>query len=173
MTDSQAAFDIMAAEVTDRKEARAAILTPVEGERSPLALPAADGAFPFDSPDQAVTQVALQLRREATTLIAVADALDALHGADTQTAIAPPAQPAPPVQPDPMFDSPQAEFERKLAAKTAAAQAEVFKAADESEDPPAPAGGWTCPTHGADTLKQLTSRKGRAYLTCACGEFEK
>jgi hypothetical protein len=45
-------------------------------------------------------------------------------------------------------------------------------------DKPAVAGsaapGWVCPTHGAKSTKEQTSRKGRTYRVCtACPEFEK
>jgi hypothetical protein len=65
----------------------------------------------------------------------------------------------------------------------AEAQAAVFTAADAEPESPfndlpheRPATGWTCPTHGTDSLKQLTSRKGREYMACqvtGCRLFER
>ena len=54
----------------------------------------------------------------------------------------------------------EAQFKAEMEAKQAAAQAQVF--------------GWTCSTHGDTAIATLTSRKGRAYRSCAeCFEFEK
>jgi hypothetical protein len=59
-------------------------------------------------------------------------------------------------------------FVEDFAAKSAAAQAATFKAPDEEPS------GWTCSTHGAQSVTQLTSRKGREYAACLeCEEFEK
>ena len=75
----------------------------------------------------------------------------------------------------------QAHFDRKQEELRAKAAASVY----EPEPEPAPftpepkqkaLPTWACPTHGADKVKLLTSRKGRSYGVCSvsgCEEFER
>ena len=176
--------------IMETKATKASKLTPVEGETGTTVAQAA-ASIPKDLPnvfmaDASTRMIAQDLRRHAATLIQMADDLDTLYGESTAKVEKPePADPRPirsgtggKKAADPVTD--EATFEASLAAKSAAAQAQVFAALDDGadEEPAAPAtDGWVCPQHGTDNLVTLTARKsGRVYQSCAvanCEQFEK
>jgi hypothetical protein len=161
----------MAAGIMSAKQARATTLTPV-GPEAPLetVLPRRVAAsFPNDHPVEVVQQAAAEIRREVAYMLQALDAIESHLGP-------PKAVPVPTQQ---AFDQVQrqveqaadAKFAADMAAKAAAAQAQVFTKDDE---PTAPKTSWQCPTHGRKFLKVETSRKGRIYGLCTeCREFEK
>jgi len=185
---TQSVLDSMTAGIMDRKSGRSESkgLTPVAGE-----LPAKAG-IP-DVPEvfltnEAVADVARDLRAQATLLLQVADALDARTGVVTAT--------VPPVRFIAESEARQKEREAderirqiKATETTAApsilpvyadlqkqAQDAVFAAVQPTM--PARAGsvapGWKCPTPGATYVEVKSSRKGREYRVCSrCPEFEK
>jgi len=182
---SESVLDTMVAKVITQKQAKEMKLTPVGSEPGgPLA------GLPNDVPgvfmsNEAMADIARDLRRKADVLVAVADGLDVILGirpdekaaealalnaklaereadrqvADRAKAAEGDARAAARVEGLPA--SPEAEaFKKEYEAKSAAAQASTF--------------GWACPEHGSDNLKTLTSRLGRTYRACTqCKEFEK
>lgn len=185
-------LDEMTKGITERKAAVAGPkLTPVGTEASPTKPSIPEVAEVFLT-NEAVADVAKDLRAKAALLIEVANGLDKLTSMGTE------AQPDVKVEAAAAKKAAEVEGDKKakaravttpeteaiierLAAVKSKAQAEVFTAADaETEEPEAPTpavpDGWTCPTHGAKNLKQLESRKGRKYMACqtaGCGQFEK
>lgn len=160
----------------------------------PMPSPVPDAPFPYDFPEQTVRQTISQLRREANTINAVAENLErAMNGTrevvplksvngrevnenivlaveegdpgDTVVKLAP-VKGVTTVDPADFVAVEQGIFEEQMAAKAAAAQAEVFGAVDD---------GWKCPTHGAASIIEKTSaRTARKYRACTeCKEFEK
>lgn len=118
----------MAAGIMGEKQAKAARLTPVEGEE------AAPPILPNDLPgkfmsNEALYDAARDLRRHAAQMIEVADALDRLVGERTEASSSTPAQRAQ-----------QEQHEREVAADAAAAKRAIIEKAagddTEDEDPP-------------------------------------
>lgn len=176
-------LDDMTRGITDRKAAAAGPkLTPVGTEASgtkPSAARIPDVPTVFLT-NEALHDVAKDLRRQAGLLIEVADGLDVMTA---------------PVFPDleeagllPKATKeakrlegkePEVPFAETYATLVEKAKAATFTAADapaEEPTPPAPATGWACPQHGAESLATLTSRKGRVYTACTvkgCDHFER
>jgi len=166
----------LTASVMEEKKAAARTLTPVAGEagapKPALTFPSdMDGAF---MSHESMAQSARDIRRHATSLIVIADAIDALSGIDTAEGWRPPKsateikrekEHAADVRAKAVADGlvegadeteSFADRQTRLAAE---AQAAVFK-------------GWTCPDHGKAVEK--VSGKGRAFLGCPdCNQFER
>jgi hypothetical protein len=178
-------LDQMVAGTGQQKRDKAATLTPVGTEKGgPLdphfgvpRLPEVPEVF---LTQEAIGDIAKDLRRQAGVLLDVADGLDRHLGREAHTIIRSSEAPSPDEvraaqkELEKAADA-AAQFAAQFSAQQAEAQAAVFQPAPEAE---AASGGstsgWTCPTHGADFLNQLTSRKGRKYLACeSCTEFEK
>lgn len=171
-------LDEMTKGIKERKvEAAGPRLTPVGTEASPVkpSIPEVKEVF---LTNEAVTDIAKDLRKQAQLLLNVAEGLDQLTGTVHEL-------------PDVVAD---AKAEERAADKKAAereelgermkrltdeAQAAVYAAADAvTEEPVAPKQtvGWECPKHPNDEPIRLTSRKGRSYLACdqvGCTQFEK
>lgn len=165
---------ISAAGIAQKKQGKAATLTPVASEPGgPLDGLKTKAPFPNDHPAEAIRAALAQLRLEAGHILEAVDAAEA--------ALRAPDAPAPvveePVDVKALEQSADAEaFKRDFAAKQAAAQAAAFAAADTPAETPEPATGegWACPVHGLDSVVTLKSRKGREYRACSkCEEFEK
>ena len=177
-------LDDMTKGITERKaKAAGPKLTPVGAEASPTkpsqrGIPDVPEVF---LTNEAVADIARDLRKQAATLVQVADALDAHTGEQGSAPfeVKPGKVEQRLVGADPEVDP--GNFAKDFAAKAKAAQAATFTAADAPEptkDSPAitPASGWTCPDHPSGTLMQLTSRSGRHYLSCVeqgCQKFER
>lgn len=153
-------LDLMAADAGGKKRDTAAKagLTPVGIEPGgPLAragIPDVPGVF---LTNEALRDVALDLRTQAALLIAVADGLDQLTSLssvreDKPAVIVPATAERADIPP------PTVSFEEAYAAKSAAAQAATFG--------PAPDRDWRCPQHPSADRKVLTSRKNRQYSAC-------
>lgn len=156
-------------------------LTPVGTEASPtkpslVGIPEVPEVF---LTNEAVKDVAFELRRMVGLLLDVAQGLDNLTGLATDRS-AEEARSAKVEQAKELerqadekarkVTTPETqEFAERMKELSAAAQAATFTSADAT-------GGWTCPAHGAEAIHQLTSRKGRVYAACqvaGCGKFEK
>jgi hypothetical protein len=176
-------------DIVQRKAAKATKLTPVAGETATTVAEVAAG-IP-DVPGgvflaaEAVADIARDLRAQAAVLLAVADGLDKyqpeylkapeeapkLSKVEARMAGADPEPKLPDV----------ADFAADFAAKQEAAQASAFTSLDDTkgaEEPATtsatPADGWVCPTHGASSLTETKSRKGRVYMACtACDNYDK
>lgn len=178
-------LDDMTKGITERKgKAAGPKLTPVGTEASPtkpsqVGIPEVPEVF---LTNEAVADVAKDLRKQAALLLSVAEGLDAL----TQQTSVPTENPREQAEAAQKAEEKAADatFAENFAKLQAEAQAAVFTSADapadeepEAPETPAPAaGGWVCPDHGADKLKQLESRKGRQYIACqvaGCKLFEK
>lgn len=181
--------------IMQAKADKASKLTPVAGES---AMSVAQAAAALGIPEvpqvfltnEAVRDVAADLRVKAALLIAVADALDQRTGLPTvpqatRSAVAEQVKVV-----ERKADEKAARTETPEAAKFAArmqelsaeAQAHAFAAADDGADPEPVApktvvsDGWNCPDHGAESLIDTESRKGRKYRMCGvdgCERFEK
>lgn len=198
-------LDEMTKGITQRKAAATGPkLTPVGTEASPtkpsqVGVPDVPEVF---LTNEAIRDIAKDLREQAATLIGVADGLDKLTQLDSRGTVDPKVAAAeeqkaaerasdiaaaaraaakPTKAPKKAPPTSTEEFVEHLATISEEAKAAVFAAADadtepEPEAPATPvADGWTCPEHGATNIEQLTSRKGRVYWACAeagCGEFE-
>lgn len=185
-------LDDMTKGINDRKVAAAGPrLTPVGTEASSTK-PSLTGQLP-DVPEvfltnEALRDIAKDLRRQATVLVDVANGLDTHTGMatveteDNTAAVVKADEKAADEKAAERKAQPKSteEFTEHLATIAAEAQASVFTSADApAEEPAAPtttADGWVCPDHGDVTITQLTSRKGRAYRSCTtpgCKQFEK
>ena len=187
--------------ILDTKATKAAKLTPVAGETTTTVAQMAAGIPDIPQvflTNEAVADVAKDLRRQAALLIEVADGLDILTA--TKTAVAPPDTT---VEDTKAAEKAADEKARTTGAGTvltpeaqklvdhmtelqASAQSATFASLDAgAEEPSQPMGnessadtgvaptGWVCPDHGG-TVQQLTSRKGRVYMACTeCDQFEK
>lgn len=162
--------------IVDRKASKAAGLTPVAGETTTSVADVAKRGIP-DVPEvfltnEAVADIARDLRSQAATLVAVADALD-LH-TDTIT------QPRADRREDTKAaeraadakiaerngDKTTEEFAADFLAKQSAAQAATF-----TTDPPV-TDGWDCPDHPGQ-WKALKARGGSTYRACTlCERYE-
>lgn len=174
-------LDDMTKGITERKAEKAGPkLTPVGTEASPTkpsqaGVPEVPEVF---LTNEAIADIARDLRAQAATLTAVADGLDKLTATVTDKAIDEPKKAAV-KEKKAKEQAADEKFAAEYAAKQAVAQAAVFVNSDaESEEPAveAPATGWVCPDHGASNLKQLESRLGRLYMACQvedCNRFEK
>jgi hypothetical protein len=174
-------LDDMTKGITARKAEKAGpTLTPVGTEASstkPSQVGVPDVPEVFLT-NEAIADIAKDLREKAAALITVADGLDVLT-----------AKPSVPVE-DPKKvaaaekkvaeKAADSKFAAEYEAKQKAAQAATFTnlddgASDDEPVTPAP-GGWACPDHPGGKLQQLTSRKGRVYSACietGCERFEK
>lgn len=193
MTDKQAevsatanVLDIMTRSIVEKKAAKDAKLTPVGVEAG---APTAQRVGLPDVPEvfltnEAVQDVAKDLRRQAELLISVSEGLEKHVGRveskpTVDAALA--AQKAAEREADAAAAArPAAPFVVDFAAKQAAAQAAAFTSSStvtEADTPVAPVAGddgWDCPIHKVHIVK--TSRAGRKYRACTvagCGEFEK
>lgn len=175
-------LDDMTKGITERKaKAAGPSLTPVGTEASPVqpsrGIPDVPEVY---LSNEAVADIAKDLRTQAATLVAVADGLDKLTATPTHT---PPdlkaaAQAAAKAAEQKADAKAEAKFAADFAAKQQAAQASVYTALDESiaNDEPAPrkGDGWACPEHGTKSIANLTSKRGRAYRACKiCEKFER
>lgn len=184
--------------ILDTKATKAAKLTPVAGETTTTVAQMAAGIPDIPQvflTNEAVADVAKDLRRQAALLIDVADGLDILTA--TRTAAAPPdttvedtkaaekaADEKARTTESGTVLTPEAQklvdhmTELQASAKSATfasldAGAEEEPAAAPEETAASTTGGWTCPDHGG-TVQRLTSRKGRVYMACTeCDQFEK
>lgn len=194
-------LDDMTKGITERKTAKAGPkLTPVGTEASPTKPSAIlpNDVGPFMS-NEALRDAAADLRAKAALLVEVADGLDALVGKTDPLFAA--VEEAPkkltPIEarmkgkdPEPTTaPEPKPDFDAEYAAKSEAAQAATFASLDAGDDdeedtvgephegnPNTPPAGWKCPIHGAEDLKQLTSRSDRLYMACqvaGCTKFDK
>lgn len=176
-------LDEMTKGITERKAEKAGPrLTPVGVEASPtkpsLLLPPKSDGVP-EVPEvfltnEAIRDIAQELRDQATTLIKVADGLDKLTQVPTEVAAK-----VDPVEVEKAANKAADEkFAEKFKAQQAEAQASVYADAPPKEQvaPVTPASGWECPEHGAEGLEHLTSRlRPAGYTACTvagCGEFE-
>ena len=158
MSDTQSVLDMMTSGIMQRKETKAATLTPVGAEKAgPLKGPV-PAAFPYDYPEQEVRKAIGELRRQARIINEAADAVEkALDGE------APPAT----------FEHAGGREYKQV--ETPAPEVAEANGPAQAEQPAQPAPGkWECPTHGTLNIQQLTSRRGREYRACtACKEFER
>lgn len=183
---------MMAASITDRKTVASRGLTPIAGESgSGPRIPEVASVF---LTNEAVADIAKDLRRQAAVLIEVAEGLDG-HTAVSSV---------PTIVADERDIKRQAEKEADERAKVTTPETEAIKARiavvtadakaavhevpgtalpNQVEDTPfaevmhetsvLAADGWTCPEHG--TAIDKTSPKGRAYRGCGhdgCRNFE-
>lgn len=186
---NQSLLDAMSEGISGRKtKAAGPTLTPVGTEASPV-MPSRVG-IP-DVPEvfltnEALIDIARDLRVQASVLINVAFGLDELTGTSTLSvpvpqAIAKAAQAAAEKAADNRAASteltPEAQklvdHMNELKAK---AQADTYTAADEvlPEVRVTNVDGWVCPEHGGDAITFLVSRRGREYRACGkCDKFQK
>lgn len=158
MSDTQSVLDMMTSGIMQRKETKAATLTPVGTEKGgPLKGPV-PADFPYDYPEQEVRNSVGSIRNQ---LRIIAEALDAV-----EKALAGEAPPA-------TIEHVQGREYTKV--ETPAPEVAEANGPAQAEQPAPPdPGTWRCPNHGYLNLTQLTSRKGRTYWACtACKEFER
>ncbi len=184
-------LDDMTKGITDRKAAAAGPkLTPVGVEanstKPSIGVPDVPEVF---LTNEAIRDIAKDLRAQAALLIQVADGLDLrttmsttgedakVVAAETKKAVEQEGDRKAAARKQPKSSE---EFAEHLAAITAEARAAAFTSADAPAEEPAapatPASGWTCTDHPTAATISLTSRKGREYRTCAvesCDEFQK
>lgn len=190
-------LDEMTRGITERKAAAAGPkLTPVGTEASStkpsLGVPEVPEVF---LTNEAIADIAKDLRAQAAQLVLVADGLDRLTAKPStppvdEKALAVEAKKAAEAESDRKAaerESKKApksteEFTEHLATISDEAKAAVFVAADATVEEVLPAvrvtniDRWSCPDHGQENLKTLTSRKGRVYAACqttGCGKFER
>jgi len=200
MSETQSVLDGMTKSITDRKQTRGTKLTPVAGEtpiEPPVGIPIGttyySANYPWDQPAPAVQQVIIALRMRLKDWTVRMDELyrrctDDLayleEGLRELERVAGLQEGGP--KPPSVFreDGPTAMSRRKESeadqwvkeyeAKCKEAQEQVFIDLDDGPEPETGTGGWVCPTHGAEHVEILKSRKGRVYGSCRyCGEFEK
>lgn len=177
--------------IMQTKATKASKLTPVAGESSTTVAQVAAGIPEVGNvflTNEAVADIAKDLRKQAAILLDVAGGLDALTSLPSKPAVSEVvvkareqalAEKAADEAAQQRDADETDKFAASLAAKTEAAKAAVFANLDDGEDEEpfaseAPADGWVCPDHGASTIQELTSRKGRVYRACTqCDEFEK
>lgn len=167
-------LDEMTKGVVERKAAKSGPkLTPVGTEASPLkpsqvGIPEVPEVF---LTNEAVADIAKDLREQAAILVRVAEGLENLTATVRVESSDPLAeQKAKERAADEKHAIPLTPQAQKLTENIAA-----IKAKAEAPKPAAPvADGWSCPTHGVTDIKELTSRAGRAYRACGqCDQFEK
>jgi|GEM_PF-3295399 len=182
-------LDEMTKGITDRKAAATGPkLTPVgleaSGTKPSLALPQDTGLF---MSNEALHVHAQSLRAFSADAIAIAEGIDLMVAAAVGKSVPvldPKVVAAAELKVAEKLSDEKAkgrDFAKDFAKLQAEAEAAVYTSSDavaeEPAAPAAPAGdGWVCPTHGADTIKQLRSRKGREYAACqtaGCGQFER
>lgn len=164
-------LDEMTKGVVERKAAKSGPkLTPVGTEASPLkpsqvGIPEVPEVF---LTNEAVADIAKDLREQAATLVRVAEGLEGL----TATAK---VEKSDPLAEQKAVEQAADEKHRKLEVPGLTERIEAIKAEAEAPKPAEPvADGWSCPTHGVTDIKELTSRAGRAYRACGkCDQFEK
>lgn len=182
---TQSVLDQMTGGIAGRKSDKATQLTPVGMERKPV--------LPNDLPGQfmsseALADAAKDLRVKSRLLYDIANSIDTLVGqvfghteepepevaVDTK-AVEQAADAAHRARQEPEQDPGQdgSDFATTFARKSAAAQAAAFAQADEPVETEPVETAWACPEHGFDNIRILTSRKGRSYPACSCGEFQK
>lgn len=177
-------LDDMTKGITERKaKAAGPSLTPVGAEASPTqpsrtAIPDVPEVF---LTNEAVADIAKDLRTQAATLVAVADGLDNLTKKPSHTP--PDIKAAAQEAVKAIEQKADAKFAEEFKAKQEAAQAAVFPDLDAEVVNPVEEvakasldDGWVCPDHGGTNLVSLTSRKGRPYTACnfkGCSQFEK
>lgn len=168
-------LDMMTRSIVEKKAAKDAKLTPV-GVETGGRLPDVPEVF---LTNEAVQDVAKDLRRQAALLISVAEGLEKHVG---RTEAKPTIEQALSAQKLAEREAdaaaaarPAAPFVVDFAAKQAAAQAAAFTSSSTPEPQSAQStDGWQCPVHKVHVVK--TSRAGRKYRGCTvagCGEFEK
>jgi hypothetical protein len=189
-------LDDMTKGITERKaKAAGPKLTPVGTEASPtkpsmVGIPEVPEVF---LTNEAVADVAKDLRIQAALLLKVADGLDALTAmptapvADPKKAAAA-AKKAAEAEGDAKAAARAAEAEEPFPARMERLKAEAQAAAFAALDAPSAlpdldvavdaeeGDGWSCPDHGRGNLKQMKSRAGRLYMACqtaGCKKFEK
>lgn len=185
--------------IMQTKADKASKLTPVAGESAMSVAQAAVALLGIPEipqvflTNEAVRDVAADLRRQAALLISVADGLDIMTALSTvpqpdrsadveQTKVVERAADERAAR----VETPQAEeFAARMKRLSASAQAAAFAAADDdgTAEPvapvtaaPVPGGGWACPDHGTQDLIPTVSRKKREYTMCGvegCERFEK
>lgn len=178
----------MTRDIMTTKATRASKLTAVAGE-SGMTVAQAAAAIP-DVPEvfltnEAVIDIARDLRKQAASLIAIADALDAHTGAPSERfdakAHAISEQKAAEKAADLKHAKPDdgaEEFGDRMKRLMEEAQAATLTAADDdgtAEEPVAPdepTTGWVCPDHGAKSLTTVNPRKGDPYIMCGVGDCE-
>lgn len=188
-------LDDMTKGITERKaKAAGPKLTPVGTEASStkpslVGIPDVPEVF---LTNEAVSDIAKDLRQQAATLVSVADGLDRLTGGGNaplsiaeKAALALDAKREKEREADELARqakapeaavAPEETFDERFARLSAAAVDSAFPNLDAESDAPADAPGWTCPKHGGGNVNRLTSRKGRAYYACGvpgCAEFER
>jgi hypothetical protein len=181
--------DIVENGIMTRKASKASKLTPVAGETG---MTVAQAASIPEVPEvfltnEAVTDVARDLRRQAALLVEVADGLDILTTTSTvkvpdekKEAIGAKvvAEKAADARIAAVEEATGESFSDRMKRLTASAQASAFKAADdggsenEADGDAEEASGWECPEHGDLNLTTLTPRKGEPYLMCGIGDCE-
>jgi hypothetical protein len=170
-------LDEMTRGITERKSEKAGPkLTPVGVEASgvkPSQVGVPDVPEVFLT-NEAIADIARDLREQAAMLINVANGLDKLTQVPTE-----PAAKADPVEVEKAKNKAADEkFADRFDRLKDEAQAAVYADAPTKEQaaPVTPATGWVCPEHGAEGLEQLTSRlRPAGYTACTvagCGEFE-
>lgn len=171
-------LDRMTADILTRKEAKATTLTPVGMERNgPLAGLRTSAPFPNDNPQEVAQQALIDLDRVLDHLTQARTALADLAGTTSTTPVAE-AEAAREEQRKKEREADE-KFADRLARLQDEAKEQVFGGKPEPEptvESVAPGTGWTCPTHGDQKLKVLTSGKGRVYTACiveGCTRFEK
>ncbi len=182
MSNTQSVLDSMTSGIMDRKAAKGerAGLTPVPGE-SAARIPDIREVF---LTNEAVVDVAKDLRAQAALLVQVADGLDRLTGTAAEVPTAAQVQQSARVEQRIMEqkadervatlrenDTPPPNQYPDYAQLQREAQNAVFA-------PPATVGsaaeGWVCPVHGGMATEQKVSKKNRPYRVCTkCPEFER
>lgn len=178
----------MTKDIMTPKATKAAGLTPVAGETG-MTVAAMAQVIPNDLPGRFMSSedlglAAASLREHAATLIATADAIDALIDSNARRSPTVDAKATAAAA----KKAAEQEADRKAAAAdeadggeplkdrlerlSAEAQAAVFTAADDDGTTEAPASGWVCPDHGAKDLSTVTPRKGDPYIMCGVGDCE-
>lgn len=183
--NTQNVLDFMTSQIGDRKTGKAAGLTPVGGEPGgPLAkgIPEVPGVF---LTNEAVSDIAKDLRAQAATLLLVAESLEmttqlvGVPQSAEQAALRNTYAKLAEIEADRRADDTakadagdtaalkrlraQEQFDERMVEKARAAQEAAFS------DAPAPGASttWRCPDHPHALTKGLTSRKGRKYAACS------
>lgn len=177
--------------IMQQKAEKATKLTAIAGE-SPTTVAQVAAGIP-EVPqvfltNEAVKDIALDIRKQAGILIEVADALDLQTGlgtapapADTSVEDTKAAEKAADKKAATKLTPQAQKLVDHMASLKVDAEAATYASADAgTEEPEAPAtpvaDGWTCPDHGATSLEQLVSRRDRKYMACTvtdCHRFEK
>jgi hypothetical protein len=170
----------MVADTTSVKQATA--LTPVGTEKRPMERNRIPDVPEVFLTQEAIMDIARDLRVQAATLILAAEGLEKHAGRVETEAERKNADDNDEADIKAAEQKADTAFAERFAEQQRAAQAATFAAQDAPAPEPervtaasgAPSSTWTCPEHGDKGLKDLTSKRGRAYRACTiCAKFEK